>query len=159
MNSKAHLSAILSLLAVVLLSPPAAVPAEAAGTPFRQVQRINGLTMQFGTDTFATANAYGGAFVGSAARSSMQGSINTAIGSGTNSLLLDMRTLTDLTGTNQPSFAMGAVNGPPAPGASYSGASDLDWWYVPNANEIDVNGVPIRQLSAAIAANALKSDR
>ena len=63
----------------------AAAPSPAAspdGWTFVQVQRTNSLTLQFATDSYATQNAFGGAFVGSAVQSSLQSSIALRSSSG-----------------------------------------------------------------------------
>src|SRR3989442_3523849 len=125
---------------------------------FEQDQRINALTLQFGTDTFATRNTFGGRF-GAVLQPQLETSINSSVASGSIALLFTMPGLTDLTGTNDPSFQIGLVNGTPvidpANPVSYSGTSDLDWWYTPNAGELDSNGVPINQLSGAIVSRIL----
>jgi hypothetical protein len=54
---------------------------------FEQDQRINQLTLQFGTDTFATTNTFGHAFA-SVAQSQIQASIAQGITDGSISLLL-----------------------------------------------------------------------
>src|SRR6266568_4856047 len=70
---------------------------------FEQDQRINGLTLQFGTDTFATRNAFGGA-VGGTVQSQLQTQISSTVASGSTSMLLEMPGLADLTGVSVPSF-------------------------------------------------------
>jgi hypothetical protein len=126
---------------------------------FEQDQRINALSVQFGTDSFATANAFGRAFVSNLGQSQMNTAISNQIASGTVSILFEMLGLADLTGTNQPSFHVGVVNGLPVLTTNnptvYSGQSDLDWWYTPNLRELDASGVPSTQLPASIAASAL----
>ncbi len=135
----------------------------AAGTghgQFLQVHRINALNLQFTTDSFAPSNAIGTS-IGSAARSSIQGLISTEISTGSISLLFEMPGLTDLTGTNQASMQIGVVNAVPViqagNPATYSGTSDLDWWYKPNAGELDGNGVPKNQVSGSITSSVLQA--
>ena len=144
-----------AIAAVVLASP-----ADAA-TPFRQSHRIISLTMQFGTDSFAPNNRFGAAVVGGAMRSELQASINSNIASGFVSQLLDMPGLSDLSGMNVPSLSLGAVNGSPGfvsgNPTTYSGTSDLDWWYLPAAEEIDSNGNPTSVIGGSIAAGALQA--
>jgi cysteine-rich repeat protein len=122
---------------------------------FEQNQRVNSLQMQFLTDAFCTANAFGGAIVGAAAQSGLQNKINTDINNGSVSMLLAMLGITDLSGTTEPSFHIGALNGTPLAGAGYNGASDLDWWYTADPAAIDGNRAPKNQLSASISGNAL----
>jgi hypothetical protein len=148
--------ALVGLIGGLGVVSPIVLPIDAAafGT-FRQDQRINHLTLQGGTDTFATKNAYGGAFT-SAALSQMQTTLDSSVTSGDTSLLLEMPTLTDLTGTNQASLQLGVVNAVPVSTASpYSGNSDLDWWYAPRPLEVDGSGLPKVQLSGSIASHAL----
>ena len=75
-----------------------------AATTFVQDQRVNALTLQFGTDTFATHNAFGGAIVGVAAQADMRSALSSHIANGAISWLLEMRDLTDLSGTADPSL-------------------------------------------------------
>ncbi|HET6311375.1 MAG TPA: hypothetical protein VFH00_10280 [Candidatus Nitrosotalea sp.] len=123
--------------------------------PFRQDQRINQLTLQFSTDSFAMANAFGGAFTPTG-QASMQSRFSSGITSGAMSLLFEMPGLADLTGTNEPSLHIGVVNGVPINSVNpYNGNSDLDWWYSPSTADLDAMGVPKQQLSGAIAAKVL----
>jgi hypothetical protein len=127
---------------------------------FEQDQRINALFQQFTTDVFAAHNAFGQAFTGMA-QSQLQTSINNSIADGSISLLFTMPGLTDLTGVNAPSLQMGVVNAQPtidpANPTSYSGASDLDWWYTAKAAEVDSQGVPTNQVPGSIAARNLSA--
>ena len=156
MSRRLRRLSFLGVAGVLCLLTPVVQPLDAAayGT-FRQDQRINSLTMQFGTDSFAMQNAFGGAF-----DSTVQGQFQTALAStvtsGATSLLFEMPGLTDLTGTNQASLQAGVVNAVPVnPTGPYNGNSDLDWWYDPRAAELDSNGVPIVQLTGSIVAKAL----
>ena len=114
--------------------------------------------MQFGTDAFAAANQFGNAFTG-ASQGQVQADISGGISSGSTSLVFEMPGLTDLTGTNQPTLQIGVVNAAPLMPAGnpaiYHGTSDLDWWYTPNASELDGNGVPTNQVLGAITASTL----
>ncbi len=139
-----------SLLAPMM--PP--INAAAFGT-FRQDERINHLTLQNGIDSFATKNAYGRAFT-TAALNQVQPTVDASVTSGATSVLLEMPTLTDLTGTNQASLQVGVVNAVPVSTAPpYNGNSDLDWWYAPRPLEVDAGGLPKVQLNGSIATNAL----
>jgi hypothetical protein len=147
------------LCAVVSASITVSVnTARAAGGAFQQSQRINSLTMQFGTDTFATANAFGSAF-SSTAQTQIQNGITSAINTGETSVLFEMLGLTDLSGTSDPALEVGVLSSVPvidaANPASYDGHSDLDWWYTPNASDIEPDGTPTVQLGASIAAKVL----
>jgi cysteine-rich repeat protein len=122
---------------------------------FEQNQRVNSLTMQFITDSFCTANALGGAIVGSVAQSGLRNNINTDIGTGKLSLLLAMLSIADLSGTTEPSFKIGVLNGTPVAGAGYNGGADLDWWYNPDPSAMDGNRVPTNQLAASVSAHTL----
>jgi hypothetical protein len=130
----------------------------AAAGAFQQDQRINGLTIQFGTDSFATANAFGGAFA-LTAQSQLQNALNSNIANGTVSLLLEMPGLTDLTGTDAPALQIGLLSAVPALDTNnptaYSGAADVDWWYNTVPADVDANAVPKTQVQAAIVAKAL----
>ena len=124
---------------------------------FEQDLRANAVTMLYGTDTYCTANALGGA-VGSQAQSPLQSSINADIKAGVMSMGFQFLGLTDLSGTNASGFKIGGVNGTPYPapsGKTYDGASDLDWWYTSKASDLDSNRLPLLQLSGAISSKAL----
>jgi len=125
---------------------------------FEQDHRINGLTMQFGTDSFATANAFGRAMA-PIFQSQLQTIVSSAISSGSTSLLFEMPGLADLRGVNDPSFKMGVVSGAPVGlggnPKSYSGTADLDWWYEGNLMQLDTNGRPKNQIAASISASKL----
>jgi hypothetical protein len=122
---------------------------------FEQDQRVNSLTLQTGTDAFATQNAFGAAFH-SVALTSLQDGLDASVADGTISWLLAMPGLTDLTGTNDPAFDVGIVNGVPRTPAgnptSYDGTSDLDWWYDADAGDVDETGAPIHTLSGSFTA-------
>jgi hypothetical protein len=154
-NGDRHVAVSRRLTWLVLFALTVAVSSAAAADAvgFEQDQRVNALTLQFGTDEFATANAFGGAFVGSAARSQMQASLDSSVADGSTSWLLEMPGLTDLTGTDAPSINVGIMDGTPRLPAgnpsAYDGTSDLDWWYDPLASDIDPDGSAIDQLPAS----------
>src|SRR5690349_13448820 len=75
----------------------AAVIQGAVSNSFEQVHRINDLTMQFGTDTFATANQFGGAIVGGIARGQIQDGLDAAVTNGSISILFTFPGLTNVT--------------------------------------------------------------
>jgi hypothetical protein len=140
----------LTRLVLIVLAVAASWAAATDAVAFEQDQRVNALTLQFGTDTFATANAFGGAFVGGAVRSQMQDGIDSSVADGSTSWLLEMPGLTDLSGTSSSPFNVGVVNGVPrVPNgnpSTYDGTADLDWWYDPAASSL------IHQLPASFAA-------
>jgi hypothetical protein len=125
---------------------------------FEQDQRINSLTLQSGTDSFATNNRLGQAFTGVMVNN-LQNTLNANIESGRVSLLLEMPGLSDLSGTSVPSLRIGVVNAAPVISsnnpAPYSGSAGLDWWYTADPLGIAGNGVCNVQMNAAIAAGAL----
>jgi hypothetical protein len=146
----------LARIGLVVLTIAASSAAATDAAAFEQVQRVNALTLAFGTDSFATANAFGGAMVGATTQSQLQTSIDSSVADGSTTWLLDMRGLTDLSGTSSPGFSLGIIQGtplnPPGNPTSYDGSSDLDWWYAASAIDLDADGSPIQQLPASIAA-------
>jgi hypothetical protein len=147
----------LLLCSIALLQADPFTPGTSA---FEQDQRINSLSLQIGTDSFAASNRFGSAFT-STGQSQVNVGLSNNISNGVVSLLLEMPGLTNLTGSNQPSFNIGVVNGHPVctnnNPATYSGLSDLDWWYMPTPNELDPYGVPTDQLPSSIVAGVLNS--
>lgn len=125
---------------------------------FEQAQRINGLTLQFGNDTFAPHNAIGQSLQ-SNVQPQIQDSLTADVNNGATSLLFEMRGLADLTGTNASSLTVGALDGSPIEPAgnpvTYKGNSDLDWWYTPALSEISATGTPKHQLNGSIVNHAL----
>jgi len=128
---------------------------------FEQDQRINQLTLQFGTDTFATTNTFGHAFA-SVAQSQAQAAITQAIADGTISLLFTFPDLADLTGTNAPSLLLGVVNANPlmqnGNPATYSGTSDLDWWYLLSPLDLAADGTLLQQAPGSISNRVLNAN-
>ena len=127
-----------SVAIVFLACIATSVAAPAAAEAFEQDQRVNSLTIQFGTDTFATANAFGSAFASAVAQVPMQDTVDGSVANGSTSWLLRMPGLTDLSGTNNSSFDVTIVDGTPRTPAgnpaTYDGTDDLDWWYDPVAS-------------------------
>src|SRR6478736_7897287 len=68
---------------------------------FEQVQRLNSLKLQFGTDDYCKANALGGA-VASVGQGQVQSALDTAVKAGSVSILTQLIGLDDLPGTNAP---------------------------------------------------------
>jgi hypothetical protein len=149
-----------AIAAASLLFIGVALPADSAtaATPFQQWQRINSLTLEFGTDNFASNNAFGGAFP-AAGQSSVQNAVTSQVNAGVLSMLFDFPGLADLTGMNVPSLTVGVDGANPfsdlAQPNPYNGSSDLDWWYTPKATGIGPGGVPVQTLTGAITAGAL----
>src|ERR1700681_2462728 len=81
---------LVGFVAALSLLTPMVQPLDAAayGT-FRQDQRINSLTLQFATDSFAAQNAFGGAF-GSAVQGQFQSALGSGVTNGATSLLFEM---------------------------------------------------------------------
>jgi hypothetical protein len=158
------LGLIVASAAVVVVEPAAGAGGSRSGTVavmssnFQQDQRINSLTMQFVTDSFATHNALGGA-IAPAGQANVQSSISAGVTNGATSLLMEFPGISDLTGTNVASLSMGTLGGSPIEPAgnpaTYDGNSDLDWWYAPNPTEIDSTGKPVDQMTGSITSHAL----
>ena len=151
-----------SLAAVVVLAGLPilmAAPATAAEDyTFVQSQRMNSLTLQGGTDAFATQNRLGGA-LGGIALTQAQTSLNSSVANGSTSIIFEMPDLADLSGANDPSFTIGVMKGvamqPPGNPATYDGANDLDWWYQPDPSDVDAGGEALRELSASLSGTNL----
>lgn len=151
----------LTALVALFLAVGAAPAAPANDWTFVQVQRVNALSLQPGTDSFATHNAFGGAFVGSAAKTNIQSNIDSSVADGSVSWLLEMPGLTDLSGANNPSFNLGVLGATPVTPAgnpaTYNGSSDLDWWYLPDPSDVQPDGSATHQLSATFSASTLSA--
>jgi hypothetical protein len=132
--------------------------AATTGGAFEQDQRMNSVTIQFGTDSFATANAFGQAFA-AATQGQLRSEISSNVADGSFSLVLEMPGLTDLTGTTTPALPLGVIDATPARDTNnptaYTGASDLDWWYTASPLSVDASGVPLAQVAASITAKVL----
>jgi cysteine-rich repeat protein len=126
---------------------------------FEQDHRANSLDMQFGTDTFCTANQLGSA-IASAGQSTVRNSLTTGVNDGSTNVLFKFLGLEDLTGTADPAIILGGLSGKPvaAPtGVTYNGASDLDWWYTVDPTSIDGSRNPpaAAQIAGKIVSKAL----
>ena len=128
----------------------------AATVPFLQSQRVNSLTMADGTDTFATHNALGGAFVSTTVRNQMDSALADGVADGSLSWLLTMSGLDDLSGTSDANVDVGVGNGVPQGTVdnptTYDGTSDLDWWYRVPTDEDDAAGLPVHTLAGSFTA-------
>ena len=128
---------------------------------FEQSQRINWFKMQFNTDAYCTANAFGAAVVNNLAQGQLQMALDGSVQDGSTSILFAALGLTDLTGANQPMFNLGVLNG----GAlntmgnptMYNGTADLDWWYKADPLSIDMARSPTAKLPASIANAVLNA--
>jgi hypothetical protein len=145
----------LTCLVLIVLTIATSSAAAADAVAFEQDQRVNALTFQFGTDEFATANAFGGAFVGSTLRSQLQAAFDSSVADGSTSWLLEMPGLTDLSGTNSSPFNVGIISGTPrlpsGNPSTYDGTSDLDWWYDPAGSSA------VHQLTASFTAGTFNA--
>ena len=123
---------------------------------FEQNQRATAVQMLYAADSYCTHNALGGA-VGSSAQSTLQGQIDTAISDGSMSVMFAVLGLADTTGQNG-TCQLGAVTGAPAAAPlheTYSGTSDLDWWYTTQLSSIDTSRVPLNRIPASITRASL----
>ena len=123
---------------------------------FEQTLRINSLKLQRLTETACTANAFGGAFT-LTGHDSAQAGIDASVQDGTISILLQTIGLEDLSGTSDPALSVGVLDGTPllSSTSAYDGTSDLDWWYLADAADVDGQGQALRQLAGSIAAGSL----
>ena len=125
---------------------------------FELVQKVNALSIQGGTDSFAATNRLGSALT-STFLAQFNPSLTTGIGNGTLAILLEMPGLTNFDGSSQSSFNLGIIDSQPlipsGNPATYSATSDLDWWYAPLQNALYPNGIPTNQLSASFAAGVM----
>ena len=119
---------------------------------FEQNQRAVAARVLSTPDSFCTANALGGA-IGSDAQSTVQSQIDTALGNGTMNVMFAVMNLSDPTGQNG-TLTLGPVTGSPAAAPlheTYSGTSDLDWWYTAQASSLDASRVPKNLIPASIS--------
>jgi len=106
---------------------------------FEQDQRANSLTMSFNTSVCAR-NALGKAFVDftNTAQGKLQTALTNGIADGSLTIIMKFLGLDDLTGSKSTApFSLGFLHATPVAGASYNGASDLDWWYTSDLVSID----------------------
>ncbi|HET7529772.1 MAG TPA: hypothetical protein VFJ98_02310 [Mycobacteriales bacterium] len=152
------LAGTLGLTAAMTATAAVVTPAHATGAPiaFEQDQRVTSMRLMSTTDTFATANAFGGAF-GSTALSQLQTSLDAGVKDGSLTILLEMLGLEDLTGTSDAGMSVGVLTGTPDSDPAYDGTNDLDWWYQPSLADIDATGAPHQQLAATIAADTMST--
>jgi cysteine-rich repeat protein len=99
---------------------------------FEQLTRATQLSIQWAHDTFCTADALFEAvkdpFLANV-HSTLQGDLNTAVTNGTDNVILEYFSITDLTGQNG-TASVGSYNALAATYTTpFTGNSDLDWWY------------------------------
>jgi cysteine-rich repeat protein len=128
-----------------------------AACGFEQAQRAIWFKMQFATDSYCPANAFGLAFT-SSIQSYIQGGIDSGVASGERSVILTALGATDLTGANDASFQLGFLTGRPETRGgtlAYDGTGDLDWWHVIDAGVLAPGRSPLHQLPATIANHVM----
>ena len=123
-----------------------------AACGFEEVQRMNSMKIMFGTDSYCTANALGGA-VGSSAQSQLQDNLGQAVTNGTINVLFTTDGLTDLSGQNATQIQLGSFVGEQAQGAS----PGLDAWYTIKADSLAPSGFSQTQLPGSITNGALSA--
>ncbi|MBK9263633.1 MAG: DUF4215 domain-containing protein [Polyangiaceae bacterium] len=125
---------------------------------FEQLQRANWLAMQYGTDTYCTANRLGSA-IATAGQSTISDAITASVKDGSITIIFQMLDLDDLSGTSDPMLQLGSTTGIPIipAGTVYDGAADLDWWYTIDTLTLDAARVPTGKLSASIAGKTLNA--
>jgi cysteine-rich repeat protein len=118
---------------------------------FEQDQRVIGMKVQFGTDTYCAVNALGGAIAGSA-QQNFQTNVDQSIADG--SLSAMFKFVGDPTGASG-AVTVGSMSGAPVAGGGYSGTSDLDWWYTVDPNAIDGSRNALAQLTGSYSGGAV----
>jgi hypothetical protein len=83
------------------------------------------------------------------------------VNDGSTSILFKLMGLDDLSGVSDPNgFTLGLMSGThamPAMGQTYSGASDLDWWYAPAATTIDGMRNPVATLPSTLSGRQINA--
>jgi cysteine-rich repeat protein len=123
-----------------------------ASCTFEQFQRMNSVTMLFGTDSFCSSNALGGA-VGSQAQSRLQQAITDAVNGNQLNVLFSPDGLTDLTGQNAASISLGSFVGDAVQGSN----AGLDAWYTVQSNAVSLAGTSSTALPGTITNGALSA--
>ena len=128
-----------------------------AACAFEQAHRTNSLQLQYATDAFCTVNKFGAA-IAPIAQGLVQNDINSSVASGKSGALFKFLGLNTLTGAvDDPALQLGVVTATPVMAPGYSGASDLDWWYITNAMSIDATRTPLDKVPASITAGVLNA--
>lgn len=104
-----------------------------ASCKFEQVTRATRVVLQWSHDTFCTKDALLEAILNpflSNAHSTLQGDLDTAVTNGTTNVVFKYFAITDLTGQSG-TASLGSYNATltNAYTGTFSGNSDLDWWY------------------------------
>jgi cysteine-rich repeat protein len=118
------------------------------------------------------ANALGAKAITGLGLGVIQGDLNTSVANGSTNVMLKFmsastptppgmptsQTPADLSGTTG-NVILGSLSGTPqdADGGTYSGTSDLDWWYTVAPNSIDGSRNPLSQLAAVYNAKQLST--
>jgi cysteine-rich repeat protein len=129
---------------------------------FEQCHRVNSLSIGLPpnnlTTTFCPKNALGSAITGSLAQGQISDALSGGVKDGSITISLKAFGLDDLTGTADPSLALGVLTGSPVTGTTtYDGTADLDWWYTTAATVIDAMRNPTTMLAATIAAKVINA--
>src|SRR5438128_3160947 len=126
---------------------------------FEENLRMNTLAIQFGADSFCTANVLGGS-IGSRAQQGVQTELSANVTAGVLTMGFTALGIADLTGAKAQSFKLGALSGTPwnaPPLHHYDGSRDLDWWYHTRPADLDAKRVPLAQLPARLASGKLSA--
>jgi cysteine-rich repeat protein len=126
---------------------------------FEQVHRVIWLDMQYMTDMYCPLNRLGSA-VAPSGQNTVAQSLADGVTTGSISVMFQALGLTDYTGTLNPGFELGTLNGTPFPapvGVTYNGTSDVDWWYTVDAISLDPFRLPKDRLNANINAKVLNA--
>lgn|SRR5262245_33570229 len=123
---------------------------------FEQTQRMNSFKMAFGTSPSCAVNRLGSAFA-SGTQSQIQAPLTDAVRTGAMSFMFQFPDLVDLSGTNQASVTLGALNGTPFSTSSYNGFQDLDWWYATDLTGVDSSRTAVQRLTGSITAKVLNA--
>lgn len=124
---------------------------------FEQVLRFAQLRLEPSSGLACTANALGSALSPSVTRDQVQANLDAAIADGSLSITLPVYDLDDPAGGDDAVIAVGVVEANPVAGGDvpYDGNSDLDWWYLPRPDEIDLLRQPDDFIFGAIESGAL----
>ena len=131
---------------------------------FEADQRVNYLEMVFANisnedKNYCPTPQLNAAISGGLAQSQIQSSLTTGVGDGTTTILLRILGLDDLSGTADNSVTLGVMSGTRSMmGANYNGASDLDWWYTPDATTIDAMRNPLSLVTGSLAGSLMTAN-
>ena len=130
---------------------------------FEQVQRMTRFKVAFAPSTNCTRDALGSSIVGNdvfgqaGSRTQITQAIDNGIADGSITVSMVAENLDDLSGTSDSSMALGVITGTPATSSSatYSGTSDLDWWYATDSTTVDASRVPLRSLTGSMSGRTV----